>query len=432
MSKKNFTIPGFQFSGISAGIKKGNGPDLALIYSEVPATVVGTFTTNLVQAAPVLVSKKNIRSGLCRAVIVNSGNANACTGQRGLKDAEAMVAATARSLKVPKGQVLVCSTGKIGVPLPIKQISQKIPKAVGELSSGGLLRSAKAILTTDHGMKVAHAEGKIFGKPYRIAGFAKGAGMIEPHMATMLAFIVTDAFVPKEALRVIFKNCVDETFNRVTVDGDTSTNDTALILANGLAGNRPFRLKTPECRRFAENLYTLMDDLARKMVADGEGATKAVRIDVRGAKDDGEARKIAYTIANSPLVKTSFFGEDPNWGRILGAAGRAGATLRPDLVDIYYSASHRPSRMLRLKSGGESRFSPRYPPSGLGSRDDIQVCVARRGISAGAKAERKAKAVMRKPNFTVTIDGHLGSGSFGVYASDLTLDYVKLNSCYRT
>src|SRR5579885_3552324 len=281
MSKPKFLVPGFQFSGLSAGIKKNRKPDLALIYSEVPAVVAGTFTTNLVQAAPVLVSKKNIRSGLCRAVIVNSGNANACTGEQGLRDAESMVQTTARSLKVPENQVLVCSTGKIGVNLPIqtfRMIRKKIPEAVRSLDANGFLKSAEAILTTDNGIKVASAQGKIFGKPYRMAGFAKGAGMIEPHMATMLAYIVTDAFVPKPILQLLTRHGVEETFNRVTVDGDTSTNDTALVLANGLAGNKPFRFGTPECRKFAENLYNVMDQLARKMVMDGEGATKCVAI----------------------------------------------------------------------------------------------------------------------------------------------------------
>jgi glutamate N-acetyltransferase/amino-acid N-acetyltransferase len=396
--RKRLTIPGFQFSGISAGIKEGKIPDLALIYSEVPATVVGAFTVSKVQAAPVLVSKKNIRSGLCRAVIVNSGNANACTGARGLRDARAMAAATARHLKVPQGQVLVCSTGKIGIPLPIHKILKKIPEAVRRLSPHNLSRSARAILTTDDSIKVASREGSIRGKPYRLVGFAKGAGMIEPHMATMLAYVMTDAFVPRTVLKVLFKNCVDETFNRITVDGDTSTNDTALVLANGLAGNRPFELRTPECRRFAQNLYEVMESLAREMVADGEGATKCVTIKVRGAANEEEARKIAYVVGNSLLVKTSFFGEDPNWGRIFAAAGRSGATLHPDRVDIFYD----------------------------------KVCVARRGVSTGPERDREAKKVLKKKAFSVTIDVRIGRGQFEIYASDLTLDYVKLNSCYRT
>ncbi len=398
MAKKILTVPGFQFSGISAGIKEGNKLDLALIYSEIPATVAGVFTTNRVQAAPVVVSKKNIRSGIARAVIVNSGNANACTGKKGLRDAEQMVKATARALRVPDRQVLVCSTGKIGLPLPIDRIVKQIPSAVKNLSPNGLMKSAKAILTTDNSVKIAASGGKIGGKSYRLIGFAKGAGMVEPHMATMLAFVMTDLDLPRAVLKSIFQKTVDQTFNRITVDGDTSTNDTALILANGAAGNRPFSEKSPEGRRFQKNLFQVLDSLARQMVVDGEGATKCVRIEVRGARHSGDAQKVAYTVANSPLVKTSFFGEDPNWGRIVGAAGRSGATLNPDRIDIYYH----------------------------------EACVARRGVSTGPQNETKAKKIMRYPQFTVTIDLHQGQGSFQVYASDLSLDYVKLNSCYRS
>ena len=402
MPKNLFKVSGFRFSGISAGIKQTKKPDLALVYSETPAVVSGTFTTNRVQAAPVLVSKKNIRSGLCRAVIINSGNANACTGARGLKDAEAMVRAVAGSLKIPPSQVFVCSTGKIGVSLPIAKIVSKIPTAAKKLSSDGFLKSAEAILTTDKGVKIAEARVRIGRSPCRIVGFAKGAGMIEPHMntksATMLAFILTDARVEKKVLDVLTRNCAEETFNRVTVDGDTSTNDTALVLANGCAGNRPFKLKTPDCRRFGAGLWSVMDSLARQMVADGEGATKCVRIEIRRARNDAEARSMAYTVANSLLVKTSFFGEDPNWGRIMGAIGRSGATLDPDRVDISYG----------------------------------RVTVFRRGISTGLQADRRAKKVMKKPAFTVTVDCHLGDGVFGVYCSDLSLEYVKINSCYRT
>ncbi len=404
MALLRFMIPGFQFSGIAAGIKEGHRPDLALIYSERPASVVASFTTNKVQAAPVLVSKKNIRSGLCQAVIVNSGNANACTGTQGIKDAQKMVQVTAQSLKILEKHVLVCSTGKIGIPLPIDRMVTKIPSAVSSLKKEGFLKSAQAILTTDASVKVSMARGVLFGKPYRIAAFAKGAGMIEPHMqvfpphATMLAFMMTDAFVAPKVLQVLFRNCVEETFNRISVDGDTSTNDTAIVLANGFAGNKPFALKTPACRSFAENLYHVMDSLARQMVEDGEGATKCVRLEIRGASSDSDAKKIAYTVANSPLVRTSFFGQDPNWGRLLAAAGRSGATLKPDCADIYYG----------------------------------DVCVARRGISTGFLKDREAKKVLKKQRVTIGMDLHLGRGTFALYTSDLTLDYVKINSCYRT
>ncbi len=399
-----YVVAGFEFSGIAAGIKQNKKLDLCLITSNPPAQVVGSFTTNLVQAAPVLVSKKNIRSGLCSAVITNSGNANACTGAQGLRDARAMVQKTARTLKVAEKQVLVCSTGKIGIPLPIKQILKKIPEAVDQLSSSHFLRSAEAILTTDQSIKIARAEGKIGGVSYRIAGFAKGAGMIEPHMemagkhATMLAYILTDIAIPRSLLKSLFGETIQNTFNRISVDGDTSTNDTALMLANGCAQNRPFARQSPEGRQFAKNLFIVMESLAKQMVIDGEGATKCVKIDICGAKNNTEARKLAYTIANSPLVRTSFFGKDPNWGRVLGAAGRAGVALNPDKVDIFYGP----------------------------------VCIARRGTSTGIAKDRAAKEVMQSQEFTVRVDCHLGKGFFSVYTSDLTLDYVKINSCYRT
>lgn len=401
-----YEVKGFQFSAASAGIKQNQKLDLTLIRSEPPAQVVGSFTTNEVQAAPVLVSKKNIRSGRCAAIIVNSGNANACTGSGGLKDAQAMVSHTAKALKVPANQVLVCSTGKIGIPMPMDQILGKIPELVQGLSPSNLLQSAEAILTTDISTKMAKAEGTLSGIPYRLVGFAKGAGMIEPHMevvpkhATMLAYLLTDAFIPraKSMMNKIFSRAIEETFNRVTVDGDTSTNDTALFLANGCAGNKSFAPNSRDGKKFAENLVNVMRDLAKQMVFDGEGATKCVAIEIARAKNNTEARRLAYTIANSPLVRTSFFGCDPNWGRVLGAAGRAGVALNPEKVDIYYGP----------------------------------VCVARRGISTGIKKDREAKAVMQAKEFTVKVDCHLGKGSFHIYTSDLTLDYVKLNSCYRT
>lgn len=399
-----YAVAGFEFSGISAGIKQNKKLDLCLIYSDPPAQVVGSFTTNLVQAAPVLVSKKNISSGLCSAVIVNSGNANACTGAQGLKDARAMVQKTARILKVLEKQVLVCSTGKIGIPLPIGQILKKIPEVVGQLSPSHFFKSAEAILTTDQSIKIAQARGRAGGTPYRIVGFAKGAGMIEPHMevagkhATMLAYILTDVVMPRHLLKSFFRETMEATFNRISVDGDTSTNDTALLLANGRAGNRPFVWESPAGREFAKNLLAVMESLAKQMVIDGEGATKCVKIDICGAKNNTEAKKLAYTVANSQLVRTSFFGCDPNWGRILGALGRAGVSLKPDRIDVFYD----------------------------------HVRVARRGVSTGPLKDREAKAAMKKKEFTVKVDCHQGVGSFSVYTSDLTLDYVKINSCYRT
>jgi glutamate N-acetyltransferase/amino-acid N-acetyltransferase len=397
-----YTIRGFRFSGVVAGIKKNKKPDVMLIASDVPAVVAGTFTTNKVQAAPVLISKKNIRSGFCRAIVANSGNANACTGKRGWQDAQAMVHATARGLKIPDHHVLVCSTGKIGVSMPMPIVKKGIARALKELSPQKFSDAAEAILTTDAAAKIASAAGKIGGSTYRIAAFAKGAGMIEPHMkglhATMLAFVMTDAAIGRAALQSVFEKAVDRTFNVVTVDGDTSTNDTALILANGFAKNKPLRLGSAAMKGFEKNLVSVLDDLARQMVKDGEGATKCVAIDICGAKSDAEARQMAYATANSLLVKTSFYGEDPNWGRVMGAIGRSGANFDPDRVSVFYG----------------------------------DVCVFRQGLSTGAAADARAKRAMKHPEFTVTVDCRQGRGRFRVYASDLTLDYVKINSHYRT
>ncbi|MBI2980956.1 MAG: bifunctional glutamate N-acetyltransferase/amino-acid acetyltransferase ArgJ [Deltaproteobacteria bacterium] len=370
--------------------------------------VVGAFTENFVQAAPVLVSKKNIRSGFCSAVIINSGNANACTGRRGVRDAEKMIEVTARSLKVPSRQVLVCSTGKIGVPLPVDRIVRGISKAVHSLDQRKMIAAARAILTTDKGAKVAFASGRIGGKKFHLAGFAKGAGMIEPHMATMLAFLMTDLSIERRLLNGIFYESLDQTFNRITVDGDTSTNDTILLMANGVARNQKIFPHSEEAKFFQTLLGQVMESLALQIVRDGEGATKCVRIEVRGARNDKEAKGACYAIGNSPLVKTAFYGEDPNWGRVLAAAGRAGlprqsiakagATLAPEKTDIYYD----------------------------------KTCLVRRGETTGLKNERKAARVMRKKEWNLTMDLHLGRGVFWIYASDLSLNYVKLNSHYRT
>ncbi len=394
-------IPGFKFSGLSCGIKTGSLPDLALIYSDPPAVVAGLFTNNKVQAAPVLVSKRNIRSGRCAAVVINSGNANACTGAAGMKAAELMTARTAKILKVPERQVLVSSTGKIGVPLPVQKIVAALPRLKRTLREGAIRQAARAILTTDDSVKIASVRGKIGGRTFHLVGFAKGAGMVEPHLvphATMLAYFMTDVRIGRSLAQKIFERCAEQTFNRITVDGDTSTNDTTLLLANGRAGNAPLKEGSAATRNFEKALLQVMERLALMMVEDGEGATKCVRLEIVGAKDDAEAKKLAYTIGNSPLVRTSFFGGDPNWGRLLAAAGRSGATLNPARVTISYEG----------------------------------VCVARRGLSTGRVAEVKAKQRMKKGRFTVRMNLHLGRARYWIWTSDLSLDYVKLNSCYRT
>lgn len=394
-------VPGFEFGAVASGIKGRGVPDLALIRSVPPATAVALFTRNQVRAAPVLVSAQNARRGRCSVVIINSGNANACTGRRGLRDAVEMVRRTAALLGVSQGEVLVCSTGRIGIPLPMESIRKALPRLVRSLIPGGLTRAARAILTTDAFLKVASYRGRVGRCPFRLIGFAKGAGMIAPDLAphaTMLAFFTTDLKIERRAARNIFQRVADQTFNRITVDGDTSTNDTALLLANGLAGNREVRGRGPGARVFARGLEVVMRRLALMMVEDGEGATKCVKVEVMGAKDNREATRIARAIGNSPLVKTSFFGEDPNWGRILAAAGRAGTTWNPEKSDIYYEG----------------------------------VRVVRRGVSAGGAALARAKRVMKKRRFAVRLDLRRGRGRGSVWASDLSLGYVKLNAHYRT
>ncbi|MDO8461319.1 MAG: bifunctional glutamate N-acetyltransferase/amino-acid acetyltransferase ArgJ [Deltaproteobacteria bacterium] len=392
---------GFSFSGLSCGLKEKGAKDLALIVSSVPARAASAFTQNKVVAAPVLISKKVLSRGLCQAILVNSGNANACTGFHGLQSARRMQTETARRLGISASLVAIASTGKIGMPLPVDKITKALPRLVKDLAPQRFKKAAEAILTTDQFPKVAAFEGRAGGKKYRLVGFAKGAGMIRPDMAphaTMLAFFMTDLAISQKALRLAFNKGIDLSFNRITVDGDTSTNDTALILANGLAGNKSLNPSSKEFRIFQEGLSHVMETLARMMVADGEGATKVVKVIISGAKNQEEARRVAYTVAESPLVKTSFYGQDPNWGRILAAVGRSGATFNPSRTDIYYDS----------------------------------VPVARRGCTTGPAFEKRARKVMRKAEFTATVRLHAGSSSFHVYCSDLTVDYVKLNAHYRT
>lgn len=395
-------VKGFQFSAITAGIKAGGRPDLALICSEVPAIVVGAFTTNQVQAAPVTVSKRNIRSGWCSAIIINSGNANACTGARGLQDAEWMVKETSDRLHLPRQHVLVCSTGKIGEWIPRKSLHRGIPRLVKGLSPQGASSVARAILTTDRGPKISFFEGKIGKKKFHLLGIAKGAGMIFPRMkreATMLAFLMTDLRIGRPLLKSIFDRVLDQTFHCITVDGDTSTNDTVLLIANGMAA-APLAVRSgsKEALLFEKGLHQVMQELALKIVQDGEGATKRVQIDVLGARSWQEAQRVAETIAHSPLVKTSFFGEDPNWGRILAAVGRSKVRIDPDVVDIYYN----------------------------------NVCLVKRGLRRSVGAERRAHHVMKKNDFRVTIALHQGNARFSLWTSDLGTNYVKLNATYRT
>ena len=330
-----FLVSGFQFSGISGGIKRDGGKDLGLIHSVTEAAAAGVFTTNRVKAAPVLLDVERIRGGRGQTILVNSGNANACTGERGRENARLLADLVADELGIDRKLVLVASTGVIGEHLPMDRIVKKIPKLVQERSPDGVKSLAEAIMTTDTRSKIEYEAVTIEGRDIRICGVAKGSGMIHPRMATMLSFLVSDVSIEREALDVLTREGSDKTFNRVTIDGDTSTNDTLLVLANGQAGNPRINNSSPALDRFREKLWAVMDRLSRKLIQDAEGATKFVEIAVRGAPREKDALEVAFSIAHSPLVKTAFFGEDINWGRILCAAGYAGVAIDPDRLDLF-------------------------------------------------------------------------------------------------
>lgn len=392
------TIKGFRFSTVEAAIKKAGRKDLALIFSEVPATAVAVFTTSTVKAAPVLVSQKHITSGSAQVLVVNSGNANACTGEPGMAAARETVHLVAKGLGISDTAVQVCSTGVIGVQMPMDRVRAAFPAVFSGLSSGTLEDVAQAIMTTDTFPKLAAKTEQVGGIRYTVAGIAKGAGMIMPNMATMLSFIITDAAVEPGFLDSSFRQAVDRSFNAITVDGDTSTNDTCLLMANGMAGNPRITGGSPEGNSFESALNDVLLSLAKQIVKDGEGATKFVEIRVSGAKNDADAKRAALAIANSSLVKTAFFGQDANWGRIFAAVGYSGAEVDQSLLSLHFD----------------------------------EVCMARNGICAGDDAEERGTAVLKQKEFTVTVDLGIGSSSATVYTSDLTHEYVSINADYRS
>jgi glutamate N-acetyltransferase/amino-acid N-acetyltransferase len=391
-------IIGFSFSTVEAAIKKAGRKDLALIYSEVPATAAAVFTTSSVKAAPVLVSREHIAGGTAQALIVNSGNANACTGEPGMMVAQETSSLIARALGINATAVQVCSTGVIGVQMPMERIRTAIPALVDGLTAGTLDDIAQAIMTTDTFPKMEARSGQAGGISYAVAGIAKGAGMIMPNMATMLSFIITDAAVEPTFLQQSFRRAVDGSFNAITVDGDMSTNDTCLIMANGMSGNPLITEGSPEGDSFEVLLNDVLLSLAKQIVKDGEGATKFVEIRVGGARDDADAKRAAMAIANPSLVKTAFFGQDANWGRIFAAVGYSGAEV------------------------DQSRLSLRF--------DDITM--ARNGVFAGEDAEARGTEVLKQKEFTVSVDLGIGTGTATVYTSDLTHEYVSINADYRS
>lgn len=390
-------VSGFRFAGVACGIKKSKRKDVALIVSDRPAAAAALFTTSRVKAAPVIVGMRRIKGGKLQAIVVNSGNANACTGARGVRDAEAMCEETGANLRIDSRLVLPSSTGIIGVALPMNKVRVGIRRASTKLSRDGLVEAAEAMLTTDRFVKTAQARCRIAGKQITVAGMVKGAGMIAPNMATMLAYVLTDAAVEGKCLRTMLRSAADQTFNCVTVDGDMSTNDTVVLMANGSAGNSTVRGGSKESATLAKTVYEVMRRLAIKLVEDGEGATKVVEIRVEQARSYAGARRVAFSVANSQLVKTAFFGEDPNFGRIMAAIGYAGVPMAAENVDVSFNG----------------------------------VPVVKRGVGSMAK-EREAARILRRPSFQVKIRLRQGDQAASVWTSDLSHDYVRINSAYRT
>jgi len=386
---------GFRAAGIHCGIK-ADRKDLALIVSDTLASAAGMFTTNLVKAAPVVLSQERIQSGAAQAIVVNSGNANACTGAQGWADAQEMAALTAQALGVAEEFVLVASTGVIGVPLSMPALRAGIPRLPEALSRDGAA-AAEAILTTDAFPKTSAVRFRLDGTTVTIGGMAKGAGMIHPNMATTLAFLTTDAALPAPLLRRALRQAVDRSFNAISVDGDTSTNDTVFLLANGQAGGAPMVEEDDALARFTEALTVVTTDLARMVVRDGEGATKLITVMVRGAQTPADARRVMSAVMTSPLVKTALYGGEPNWGRILAAAGRAGAALVPERVEIWIAG----------------------------------VPVVRGGQGLPGALPRAAEA-MAQAEYELLLDLRLGSGEATGWTCDLNESYVKINAGYMT
>lgn len=400
-------VPGFRFAGVRCGLKESGKRDIALICSDVPAAAAVAFTTNRVKAAPVLIGMERAGRGRLQAIVVNSGNANAYTGAGGLAVARAMCTSVSRGLGIDEQLVIPSSTGRIGVPLPRSRVQRGVREACTRLSGGGFYDALEGMMTTDAFPKFA-AEGLfIDGREVTIAGMAKGAGMIAPRMAlaggraghaTLLAYVLTDAAATAAALRRALQIALPQSFNTIVVDGDTSTNDTAVVMANGVAGNTRLTPASRAFPAFCGAITRVMTALARLIVKDGEGATKVIDIRVRGARSVRDAERIADTIARSPLCKTAFFGGDPYSGRIVMALGYSGAVFDPDKLDVH-----------------------------LG---DVQV--VRRGREIVSQVERRAAAVVRQPEFTLTVALHAGNATAYRIAADLSLEYVRFNSAYRT
>jgi glutamate N-acetyltransferase/amino-acid N-acetyltransferase len=398
LDTKSFSVPGFKAWGIHSGIKKNEKKDLAIIYSDREAAVAGVFTKNGVKAACVLLNMAKVKSGKGRAIIANSGCANACTGKRGLADARATAEIAAGELGVRPDAVYVASTGVIGEFLPMPKIATGIATAVGLLSTSGWEQTAEAIMTTDIYPKRSIVQEEIGGKTVTVAGIAKGSGMIHPNLATMLCFIVTDAVVSASMLKKALLASTERSFNNITVDGDTSTNDMILCMANGAAGNKRPAAGSKDLKKFQACLDAVALSLAKQVVRDGEGATKFVEFEVRGARNPVEAKRAAMTVAKSSLVKTALFGEDANWGRIMAALGNAGVEMDESRTDIYI---------------GKAKL-------------------VEKGLGQGKAADREAALALKQREIQIIIDLHKGKASATVWTCDMSYEYVKINAAYRS
>jgi len=397
---RNPAVPGFKASGLSCGIKAKNNKDLALIVSDVPATAAGVFTKNRVVSPSVTWSRRALeKSDRCRAIIVNSGNANAVVGPKGMKDCEAITKKISEELSIPQKEVLIASTGVIGVPLPSDKILKAAPELVKKLrrTAKNWIDAAEAIMTTDLVLKSDSIQYTFQGKRISLGGITKGSGMIHPNMATMLGFLYTDAVIDSKTLKRALIEASGRSFNRITVDGDNSTNDCIIILANGEAKNSTIKPNTLGYREFLKALTKICINLASKIVLDGEGATKFVTVRVQGGKTRKQAYLIANSVATSSLVKTALFGEDPNWGRIFCAVGNAGAPFDPNKVDILLNKN------LLLKNGNPTNLS-----------------------------SQKLVKAMQKHAINIIIDLHDGKEWEEVMTCDFSYDYVKINAEYTT
>jgi len=393
----SFDIPkGFLFSTIEAAIKKPGRKDIALMYSCADASMSGMFTTNKVKAAPVKLDMIKIKKGTGRAIIVNSGNANACTGKQGMKDAVEMTEIIANLMGLKRDQVYVCSTGVIGTPMPMERILPKIPELVKGIGKSTIQDAASAIMTTDTFPKIVSRKVSIGKKNIIISAICKGAGMICPNMATMLCFIMTDANIEKQALDASLISAVGKSFNRITIDGDMSTNDTVLIMANGQAGNPLIKNDSDDFRIFSSALTEVAYELSRLIVKDAEGASKLVEVEIVHAKSDKDAEKAAFSIANSLLVKTAIYGNDANWGRLMAALGYSGAAIKEEKTDIYLN----------------------------------KLQIAEHGLATGK--DKEANDILKDDEIQILIDLNIGNGSAKVLTCDITEGYVRINAEYRT